>query len=216
MGDKQTGSGRAEASFDSRSWKTFRAAYLGVIGPFACIGGVNPLSCSTQREALYPFICAGLSFFIFDRQEQTLTRMGSLLSTGIRFSLPLANVLLATCIFVTLVYVVYQRWLHPLSKYPGPFWASLTDLWQVREFLSLNQPYNLTALHEKYGPIVRYGPDKLSITAEEAIPLLYQKGSRNMPKTEFYDAYGAKTPNVFGMRDEDASPATMNQVGSRY
>ncbi|KAL1865446.1 hypothetical protein Plec18167_009408 [Paecilomyces lecythidis] len=38
---------------------------------------------------------------------------------------------------------------------------------------------------------------------EEAIPSIYQKSSRMMPKTEFYDAYGAAHPNVFGMRDEE-------------
>ncbi|KKA24841.1 Benzoate 4-monooxygenase [Rasamsonia emersonii CBS 393.64] len=107
------------------------------------------------------------------------------------------------CLLALLVYIIYQRFLHPLAKYPGPFLASLTDLWQVHQFMTLKQPYHLTELHEKYGPIVRYGPDKLSITDESSIPLIYQKGSRMMPKTEFYDAYGAAHPNVFGMRDED-------------
>lgn len=101
-----------------------------------------------------------------------------------------------------LAYVVYQRFFHPLSSFPGPFLASLTDLWQVHQFLTLKQPYHLTELHKKYGQFVRYGPDKLSVTAEDAIPLVYQKGGRMFPKTEFYDAYGAAHPNVFGMRDE--------------
>jgi hypothetical protein len=102
-------------------------------------------------------------------------------------------------------YVTYQRFFHPLAKFPGPFLASLTDLWQVAEMLSLKQPYNLTDLHERYGQFVRYGPDKLSTTAEDAIPIVYQKGGRMFPKTEFYDAYGAygaTSPNIFGMRDE--------------
>lgn len=102
----------------------------------------------------------------------------------------------------TVAYVIYQRYFHPLAAFPGPFWASLTDLWQVHQFLTLKQPYHLTELHERYGPFVRYGPDKLSVTAEDAIPLIFQKGGRMMPKTEFYDAYGARIPNVFGMRDE--------------
>lgn len=102
-------------------------------------------------------------------------------------------------------YIVYQRLLHPLAKYPGPFLASLTDLWQVHQFMTLQQPYNLTRLHEKYGSVVRYGPDKLSITDEDAIKTIYQTGARFMPKTEFYDAYGAAHPNVFGMRDEAVS-----------
>ncbi|SPO04691.1 probable cytochrome P450 CYP3/CYP5/CYP6/CYP9 subfamilies [Cephalotrichum gorgonifer] len=101
------------------------------------------------------------------------------------------------------IYVIYQRYFHPLAGYPGPFWASLTDLWQVRQYFSLKQPYNLTELHEKYGEFVRYGPDKLSITAEEVVPLVYQKGGRRMPKTEFYDAFGGKTANIFGMRSVD-------------
>lgn len=103
------------------------------------------------------------------------------------------------------VYIVYYRYLHPLAKYPGPFIASLTDLWQTYQFMTLQQPYYLTKLHKKYGPIVRYGPDKLSVTHESAIKAIYQTPARLMPKTEFYDAYGAAHPNVFGMRDEAVS-----------
>ncbi|KAH7405628.1 cytochrome P450 [Phaeosphaeria sp. MPI-PUGE-AT-0046c] len=102
-------------------------------------------------------------------------------------------------------YIIYQRFFHPLARFPGPFLASLTDLWQVSEMLSLQQPYNLTELHARYGQFVRYGPDKLSTTAEDAIPVVFQKGGRMFPKTEFYDAYGAygaTAPNIFGMRDE--------------
>ncbi|KAJ3939950.1 uncharacterized protein N0V96_009943 [Colletotrichum fioriniae] len=111
--------------------------------------------------------------------------------------------LLGLTITSAVIYVVYQRFLHPLAAYPGPFWASITDLWQVNQFLSLKQPYNLTELHEKYGEFVRYGPDKLSITAEEVVPLVYQKGGQRMPKTEYYDAFGSKTPNIFGMRSTE-------------
>lgn len=107
--------------------------------------------------------------------------------------------------FAALGYIIYQRYFHPLAEFPGPFLASVTDLWQVQQFLSLKQPYHLTELHEKYGPFVRYGPDKLSVITEDAIPLIYQKSGRMMPKTEFYDAYGAAHPNVFGMRDENVN-----------
>ncbi|KAH6974336.1 putative benzoate 4-monooxygenase cytochrome P450 [Ilyonectria sp. MPI-CAGE-AT-0026] len=128
--------------------------------------------------------------------------MTSLLAVAFESTIPYGIVLFSLLVGGLAFYVIYQRYLHPLASYPGPFWASLTDLWQVFQFLSLKQPYFLTELHEKHGPFVRYGPDKLSITAEEAVAIIYQRGGKNMPKTEFYDAYGAKTPNVFGMRDE--------------
>jgi len=117
----------------------------------------------------------------------------------------LGELLLSLLLGYILLSAIYYRFLHPLSKYPGPFLASVTDLWQVYQFLTLKQPYYLTKLHEKYGPVVRYGPDKLSITDENAIPILYQKGGKMFPKTEFYDAYGGRIPNVFGMRDEEVS-----------
>lgn len=41
---------------------------------------------------------------------------------------------------VLVSYIVYQRFFHPLASYPGPFLASITDLWQVFQFLSLDQP----------------------------------------------------------------------------
>lgn len=133
-------------------------------------------------------------------------KMGSyildLLESPARGAYSLSIVALLGSVAYLVIYVVYQRFFHPLARYPGPFIASITDLWQVCEFLSLKQPYNLTKLHEKYGQFVRYGPDKISTTAEDAIPTLYQKGGKMMPKTEFYDAYGAAHPNVFGMRDE--------------
>ena len=128
--------------------------------------------------------------------------MASFLLSALNGPVPVAVFCLCILTGGLLVYAIYQQLLHPLAEYPGPFMASLTDLWQMSQFLGLNQPYHLTELHEKYGEFVRYGPDKISITAEDAVPIIYQKGGKNLPKTEFYDAYGAKIPNVFGMRDE--------------
>jgi hypothetical protein len=128
------------------------------------------------------------------------------MASSVLFALPSAvSMVGVSVIFYLCYYVIYQRFFHPLARFPGPFLASLTDLWQVSQMLSLQQPYNLTELHSKYGQFVRYGPDKLSTTAEEAIPVVFQKGGRMFPKTEFYDAYGAygaAAPNIFGMRDE--------------
>lgn len=131
-------------------------------------------------------------------------------------ALPNVAVMASVGIIIYLCYyVIYQRFFHPLAKFPGPFLASLTDLWQVSEMLSLQQPYNLTKLHAKYGQFVRYGPDKLSTTAEEAIPVVFQKGGRMFPKTEFYDAYGAygaAAPNIFGMRDEGVRASKLRRL----
>lgn len=33
-------------------------------------------------------------------------------------------------VFIRVVHqIIHYRWFHPLSKFPGPFWASVTRLW---------------------------------------------------------------------------------------
>ena len=46
---------------------------------------------------------------------------------------------------------IYNRYCHPLSKFPGPFWGSCTDLYLV--FIIGSIPTYGYELHEKYGTI---------------------------------------------------------------
>jgi uncharacterized protein (DUF983 family) len=50
--------------------------------------------------------------------------------------------------------VVYRRWLHPLAKIPGPFWASVMHFYIVKYnlFSGRSQFYKqIEKLHEQYG-----------------------------------------------------------------
>lgn len=83
-------------------------------------------------------------------------------------------VLLATVIillghFLFCLYRSYYR----LKHIPGPIWARLTNLqrvwWvQTRKAHEIHQQ-----LHEKYGISVRLGPNMVSISDPEAIPVIY-------------------------------------------
>jgi benzoate 4-monooxygenase len=99
-------------------------------------------------------------------------------------------------------YIIYMRFLHPLSKYPGPFLASLSNTWKAYYAYNLILHERLVSLHERYGPIVRIGPNHLHTWDGEAISPIY-KGGRQMGKTEFYDAFTAFNPNLFGGTNED-------------
>ncbi|TFK80146.1 cytochrome P450 [Polyporus arcularius HHB13444] len=70
--------------------------------------------------------------------------------------------------------------LHPLSRYPGPFWCKTSKIWWSLLTLRGYGHYRLKALHERYGDVVRIGPNELSIRDPEAIaPLL---GAAGVPK----------------------------------
>ena len=100
-------------------------------------------------------------------------------------------------------YVVYYRYLHPLSQYPGPFLASLTKLWKVYHFTTLHLSEKLVQVHEQYGEVVRVGPNELSFRTPQALAPIYKSGGRNMPKTKFYNGFTTFLPNLFGTQDED-------------
>lgn len=64
------------------------------------------------------------------------------------------DVLFSILVFVILVSVyhaTYNRYLHPLHKFPGPFWASVTDFYNTHLFATRRGHEELLGLHEKYG-----------------------------------------------------------------
>ena len=78
------------------------------------------------------------------------------------------RVLGASCIVLTLLLIfkgLYNRYLHPLNIFPGPFWASVTDLYK----LYLLSSSDLTSLslvqHKKYGNnlLSSFGPEVIAI-----------------------------------------------------
>lgn len=70
--------------------------------------------------------------------------------------------------------------LHPLAKYPGPLVCRLTKLWGAWVAYK-GKPYlYYKDLHERYGPVVRIGPNELSIADAELLP--YILGPSGMPK----------------------------------
>lgn len=120
------------------------------------------------------------------------------------FSLSTAPLAATICSCLFLVYGLYMRWMHPLSKFPGPVKASLTNIWKAYWVYKGVLHERLVQLHNEYGPVVRVGPNHLHIWSGEAISPIYKAG-RMMGKTEFYDAFTAFNPNLFGGTDENVS-----------
>lgn len=46
---------------------------------------------------------------------------------------------------------VYRLYFHPLAKYPGPFWAKLTQWPEAQSSWRGRRHLDLHAMHEKYG-----------------------------------------------------------------
>jgi hypothetical protein len=67
------------------------------------------------------------------------------------------------------LYACYYLYLCPIARFPGPFWARLTNGWKTVHIIRYNLSDAIREAHDRYGPIVRVGPNQLSLCAPEAI-----------------------------------------------
>lgn len=86
---------------------------------------------------------------------------------------------------------IYRLTLHPLAKYPGPLLGKLTGFYSVYQAYSGERHLDFYKLHKKYGTIVRYGPNSISINSNVAHTEIYGFKS-NTRKAHFYSAFPAQ------------------------
>ncbi|KAJ7760753.1 cytochrome P450 [Mycena maculata] len=157
------------------------------------------LICELQNS-LAIIMCAGLTcHLIFNRLEPR---------TLLYFVLLLVPppVLLATLVVphtssivsaISLAFVVYLSSLatsivayrlspfHPLARYPGPLLCKITKLWFAGIAMGGKQHLYYSELHQRFGDVVRMGPNELSFCDVNAItPMM---GSKGMPKGPWWD-----------------------------
>ncbi|KAI1856885.1 uncharacterized protein JN550_013630 [Neoarthrinium moseri] len=102
--------------------------------------------------------------------------------------------------------VIYNAWIHPLSKFPGPILCKVTNVPYAAWFLGGRQPYKMTELHAQYGPIVRVSPDELSFNSAQSWQDIYghRADRKILVKGRFYDGgsyAGIGTKSIVSERD---------------
>ncbi|KAJ7633021.1 cytochrome P450 [Roridomyces roridus] len=81
---------------------------------------------------------------------------------------------------------------HPLAHIPGPFLPRITKLWGAWTVASGRAHRVNKALHDKYGPFVRTGPNEISVIHVDAVKAVL--GTGGFPKGAFYE--GRKDPSL--------------------
>lgn len=93
--------------------------------------------------------------------------------------------LLSLILFTSCFHAHYKRGLRSL---PGPFIASITNFWRIYHIFKARMPQEEIALHENYGPIVRIGPNHVSVSDAESLKEVYGARSEFL-KVRFLDLY---------------------------
>ncbi|KAF5359444.1 hypothetical protein D9756_002939 [Leucocoprinus leucothites] len=101
---------------------------------------------------------------------------------------------------------VYRLYFHPLSKFPGPplaavtdYYATYVDLWKNGQTVP-----QLEKLHKIYGPVVRYRPNMVHFSDPQAYYDIYGMGKKMSKWAAFYDCFHEQESS-FGLTDPKAA-----------
>lgn len=89
---------------------------------------------------------------------------------GILFSTSLVY----SSILLLIGLAVQRRYFSALAKIPGPFWASITRLWNVWYIVKGDHNLRLIDLHDKHGHFVRLSPDEVSVSHPDGPRIILQ------------------------------------------
>ncbi|KAJ3556409.1 hypothetical protein NPX13_g10140 [Xylaria arbuscula] len=84
--------------------------------------------------------------------------------------------------------ILYRRYFHRLKNFPGPPLAGITKLWHVWKSRDGKNHLLLEELFSHYGPIIRTGPEELTVI-DAAIPDIVDGSKSQMTKATFYDVF---------------------------
>ncbi|KAK2609701.1 hypothetical protein N8I77_003190 [Diaporthe amygdali] len=116
------------------------------------------------------------------------------------------------------VFIVSRLWSKNPSA-PGPFLARFTDLWLAYRQSKGKMQTEHVELHQKYGKIVRVGPNYYSIDDPAAIKTIYGHGTQ-YEKSKWYEVWNARhdlyRTNLFALRDIKTHSSTRRHYAGVY
>lgn len=121
---------------------------------------------------------------------------------------------------ILLTFLLLPRYLR-LRHIPGPPLASLSNLWAfIKIYRGERYHLFIQELHKQYGPVVRWGPNRVSYSQPAAIPIIY--GTQNVfPKSASYSplivlAKGQEIPTLVTIRDERRISRMKSKISAGF
>ncbi|EGE84113.1 benzoate 4-monooxygenase cytochrome P450, variant 2 [Blastomyces dermatitidis ATCC 18188] len=105
---------------------------------------------------------------------------------GVNWLLGTFGLVLGVIFCYSSITAIYRLTLHPLAKYPGPFFCKLSDWPTLFSASSGNRHLQEWKAHQKYGPIVRIGPNTISINSVTGFKAIHGSRLSNVRKSDWY------------------------------
>ncbi|GKU10840.1 unnamed protein product, partial [Fusarium langsethiae] len=119
---------------------------------------------------------------------------------------------------LVIVFIVnsFRAW-YRLSHVPGPFLASFSRFWMLRGSMRGQQPMEMQAAVEKYGSLVRVGPNEL-VTDDFKLLKRIHSGRSSYTRGPMFESmrFEPGKDNLFSMRDEQGHKKLRNKMTAGY
>ncbi|KAJ4396222.1 hypothetical protein N0V93_000441 [Gnomoniopsis smithogilvyi] len=113
-----------------------------------------------------------------------------------------SDFLLVAVALSAVVYYVYGVLSSPLAKIPGPWYSNFTEFVVRWHWLQGQRAKYVHSLHQKYGPVVRVGPDEVDVTDVPSIKAIHTVKATYIKSPKFYKALSAPgVESVFSTTD---------------
>ncbi|KAK7453494.1 hypothetical protein VKT23_011771 [Stygiomarasmius scandens] len=127
---------------------------------------------------------------------------------------PCFHTVLCISAVLVLVYIVlraiYNLFFSPLSAIPGPWYAAVSDAWLTTHVVRLEQCKVIHSLFEKYGPVVRVGPNKVVFNDLSTMRNVYS--IHKFDKSDYYKSL-LTNENDHAMTTLEHAPHSMRRKG---
>ncbi|KAK3303273.1 cytochrome P450 [Chaetomium strumarium] len=120
-------------------------------------------------------------------------------------------------VFVFLIYryVIYPACFSPLALVPNAHWsAPFSRLWILRVRFVHRENRTLHGAHRRLGPVIRVGPNELSINDLDSVRSVYQGGFEKPVWYSVFDNYGV--PCMFSARSAAEHAARKRLISHVY
>ncbi|KAL2844359.1 cytochrome P450 [Aspergillus pseudoustus] len=130
--------------------------------------------------------------------------------------------LITLCGLGVVARLFHNKYGHGIAEVPGPFLAAYTDLWRFCLVWGGRPEKAHIKLHERYGPLVRLGPNMVSVSDPAALKVVYGL-SAGYVKSGFYpvqqqaiSAKGDLLQGMFNTTDEKYHARLRRSVNNAY
>ncbi|KAH6723526.1 cytochrome P450 oxidoreductase [Leptodontidium sp. MPI-SDFR-AT-0119] len=126
----------------------------------------------------------------------------------------------ALVLAITTIYFLRIRYATPLRKVPGPFLLSCSKLPLFVALWKGKVPEWDLAMHKRYGPVVRVGPQTVAVSNPEDINNIYGTKS-NFCKSRFFETFSTNdeeglVPDAFVIREKDYHSRLRRSAANAY